>query len=135
MTICHVGFETDVTLVYPFTLNMYIFQIYEGGYTICIHIMNIGKYEVYRSVPGLGQKKKCWLNLLKFSAMYFKIVFLRTYTETPSFISSFKSTVKAIFLNAVEYRLRFPLDFRHCFKTSSIQFHFQFRKQSEITEG
>jgi hypothetical protein len=29
--------------------------------------------------------------------------------------------------------LRFPFDVRHCFKTSSLQFHFQFGKQSEIT--
>jgi hypothetical protein len=39
--------------------------------------------------------------------------------------------VKVIFLNAVEY----PLDVRYCFKMSSIQFHFQFWKQSEITGG
>jgi hypothetical protein len=31
--------------------------------------------------------------------------------------------------------LRFPLDVRHCFKTPSLQFHFQFGKQSEITGG
>jgi hypothetical protein len=29
--------------------------------------------------------------------------------------------------------LQFPLDVRHCFKTSSLQLHFQFGKQSEIT--
>jgi hypothetical protein len=29
--------------------------------------------------------------------------------------------VEVIFLDAVEYRLRFPLDIRHCFKTSSLQ--------------
>jgi hypothetical protein len=23
-------------------------------------------YEVYRKVPGLGQKKKCWINLTQF---------------------------------------------------------------------
>jgi hypothetical protein len=32
--------------------------------------------------------------------------------------------VEVTFLNAVEYRLRFPFDVRHCFKTSSLQFHF-----------
>jgi hypothetical protein len=42
--------------------------------------------------------------------------------------------VEVIFLNAVEYRLRFFLDVRHCFKTS-VQFHFQLGKQSEITVG
>jgi hypothetical protein len=31
--------------------------------------------------------------------------------------------------------MRFPLDVRHCSKTSSFQFHFQFWKQSEITGG
>jgi hypothetical protein len=29
--------------------------------------------------------------------------------------------------------LRFPLGVRHCFETSSLQFHFQFGKQSETT--
>jgi hypothetical protein len=42
---------------------------------------------------------------------------------------------EVIFLNAVEYRLRFASDVRHCFKTSSLQFYFQFGKQSEITGG
>jgi hypothetical protein len=51
------------------------------------------------------------------------------YTVIPSFFPLFKSTVEIIFLYAVEYRLWFPLDFRHCFKTSSLQFHFQFGKQ------
>jgi hypothetical protein len=46
-----------------------------------------------------------------------------------------KSTVEVIFLNSVEYRLRFPLDVGHSFKTSSLQFYFQFGKQSEITGG
>jgi hypothetical protein len=31
--------------------------------------------------------------------------------------------------------LRFPLDDRHCFKTSFFQFHFQFGKQNEIIGG
>jgi hypothetical protein len=31
--------------------------------------------------------------------------------------------------------LRFPLDIKHCFKTSSLQFHFQIGKQSERTGG
>jgi hypothetical protein len=43
--------------------------------------------------------------------------------------------VEVIFLNAVEYRLQLPLDVRHCFKTSSVQFYFQFGKQSKITGG
>jgi hypothetical protein len=42
--------------------------------------------------------------------------------------------VEVIFNNAAEYRLRFPLDVRHCFKTS-LQFHFQLGKQSEIARG
>jgi hypothetical protein len=32
----------------------------------------------------------------------------------------------AIFVNDVEYCSRFPLHIRHCFKMSSLQFHFQF---------
>jgi hypothetical protein len=43
--------------------------------------------------------------------------------------------VEVIFLNAVEYRFRFTLDVRRCLKTSSLRFHFQFGKQSEITRG
>jgi hypothetical protein len=34
----------------------------------------------------------------------------------------FKSTVEVHFLNAVEHRLRVPLDVGHCFKTFSPQF-------------
>jgi hypothetical protein len=41
--------------------------------------------------------------------------------------------VEVTFLNAVEYCLRFPLDGTHGFKMSSLQFHFQFGKQSKIT--
>jgi hypothetical protein len=29
--------------------------------------------------------------------------------------------------------LQFPLDVRHCFKTSSLQFHFQFGKQIQLS--
>jgi hypothetical protein len=39
--------------------------------------------------------------------------------------------MEAIFLNAAEYCSQFPLDVRHCFKMSSIQFYFQFGKQSD----
>jgi hypothetical protein len=31
--------------------------------------------------------------------------------------------------------LRFPVDVRHCFRMSSLQFHFQFGKQSQMTGG
>jgi hypothetical protein len=54
-------------------------------------------------------------------------------TGIPSFFPHCKSTVEVIFLNAAEYHVRFPLDVRHCLKTSSLQFHFQFGKQSKIT--
>jgi hypothetical protein len=30
--------------------------------------------------------------------------------------------------------LRFPLDFRHCFKTSSLQFHFRFGNKAKSQE-
>jgi hypothetical protein len=88
-------------------------------------------YEVYRKVPGLGQK--WWLTLLNFCAISLKIVSLGTYTAIQWFSPRFRSTVEVIFLNAVEYHLRFPLDVWHCFKTSSLYFHFQSGKQSEIT--
>jgi hypothetical protein len=53
----------------------------------------------------------------------------------PSFSPCFRSTMKVIFLNALEYCLWFPLNIRHCFKMQCLQFHFQFGKQSEITGG
>jgi hypothetical protein len=69
------------------------------------------------------------------AAISFKIVSLGTYTAIPSFFPRFNSTAEVIFLSAVEFCLRFSLDVRHCSKTSSLQFHFQFGKQSEITGG
>jgi hypothetical protein len=41
--------------------------------------------------------------------------------------------VEVIFLNSLEYRLRIPLHVRHHFKTSSLQFHFQFGKQTQLS--
>jgi hypothetical protein len=41
--------------------------------------------------------------------------------------------MEVIFLNAAEYYLQFPLDVGHCFKMS-LQFRFQFGKESKITE-
>jgi hypothetical protein len=58
---------------------------------------------------------------------------LGMYTVIPSFFPCFESTVEVIFLNAVKYRLRFTFDVRHCFQMSSLQFPFQFGKQSEVT--
>jgi hypothetical protein len=43
--------------------------------------------------------------------------------------------MEVIFFNGVYYCLWFPLDVRHCFKMSSLKFHFQFGKWSEITSG
>jgi hypothetical protein len=59
-------------------------------------------------------------------------VCLGTYTAIPSFFTRFKSTIEVISLNAYKYCLQVPLDVKLCFKTYSLQFHFQFRKQSEI---
>jgi hypothetical protein len=86
-------------------------------------------------VPGLGQKRNAGFTNSVLAAINFKIASLGRYTAIPSSFPRFKSTVEVIFLNAVEYRLRLPLDVRHCFKTSPLQFHIQFGKQSEITEG
>jgi hypothetical protein len=69
------------------------------------------------------------------AAISFKIDSLGKYTMTPSVFKHFKSTVEVIFLNAAEYRFQFPLYVRHCFKMLSLQFHFQFGKQSKITGG
>jgi hypothetical protein len=87
-------------------------------------------FEVY-----WGQNRNAGLIYSILADISFKLVSLGTYTAIPSFFPRFKSTVEVIFLNAVEHRLRFPLDVRHCFETSSRQFHFQFRKESEITGG
>jgi hypothetical protein len=90
---------------------------------------------VYQKVPGLGQKGNAGLTYSILAAISFKIVSLGTFSATPSFFPRFKSSVDVIFLNAVEYRLQFPLDIRHCLKTSSLQLHFQNGKQSELTGG
>jgi hypothetical protein len=81
-------------------------------------------YEVYRKVPGLDPKRNASLTYLILAAISLKIVSLGTYTAIPSFFRCFRSTVEVTFCNAIEYLLRFPLDVRHCFKTSSLQFHF-----------
>jgi hypothetical protein len=87
-------------------------------------------YEVYRKVPELGQKRNSGLTYSILATISFG-----TYTAILSFFPSFKSTVEVILINAVEYCLRFPLDVRRCLKMSSLQFHFQFGKQSENTGG
>jgi hypothetical protein len=75
-------------------------------------------------VPGLSQKRNAGLPYSILAAVSFKIVSLGTYTVSPSYFVSFRSIMEVIFLIAVEYGLRFPLDVRHCFKTSSLQFQF-----------
>jgi hypothetical protein len=79
---------------------------------------------VHWIVPRPGQKINAGLIYSILAAISLKIVSLGTYTAIPSF-----------FHYAVECRLWFPLDVRHCSKPLSLQFHFQFRKQSKITEG
>jgi hypothetical protein len=107
-------------------------------------------HEVLSKSSQTCSKKKCWLNshLLQNSllgniysdpivfsrfkthsilaAISFKIVSLGIYIVILSFFPCFKNTVEVMFLNAVEYFLRLLLDVRHCFKTSSLQFRFQF---------
>jgi hypothetical protein len=78
----------------------------------------------YWKIPGLGQKRNAGLTYSILAAISSKIVSMATYIVVPSFFPCFKSNVEVVFLNAVEYHLRFPLDIRHCFKTSSLQFHF-----------
>jgi hypothetical protein len=108
---------------------------------LAIGIISIAFYyfctRCYRKFPGLGKKKKRNVGLTYsiLAVIAFKIVSLGTYTAISPFFPRFKSTVEVIFLNTVENRLRFPLDVRHCFKTSSFQFHFQFGGKREITEG
>jgi hypothetical protein len=92
-------------------------------------------YEVYRKVPRLGQKRNVGLTYSILATMSFKIVSLGKYTAIPLFSPCFKSIGEVIFLNAVEYHLQFPVDVNHCFKALSLQFHFQYRKRSEITGG
>jgi hypothetical protein len=108
----------------------------------CLHYENnvLVKYMyVYtrfnRKSSRTRSKKKCWLNLLNFGCHLLRNGLLENVYSDPIFFffSRSKSTVEVIFLSAVEYRLRYTLDARHCFKTSSLQFHFQFGKRSEIT--
>lgn len=65
------------------------------------------------------------------AAISFKIVSLRTYTAIPLFSPRFQSTLEVILLDAVKYRLQFPLYIRHFFKTFSLQFNLQFGKQTK----
>jgi hypothetical protein len=83
----------------------------------------------YQKVPAISKNRNAGVNYSILTAISFKIVSLGTYTAIPSFSPDFKSALEITFLNAGEY----PLDVRHSFKTLSIQFHFQFGKQSEIT--
>jgi hypothetical protein len=77
-------------------------------------------------------EKKCCLNVLSSGCHLLQNSLLgNVYSDPIFFFSLFKSTVEVIFLNAVEYRLRFPLDVRHCFKTSSLRFHFQFANKAK----
>jgi hypothetical protein len=71
---------------------------------------------VYRKVPGLGQKRNAGLTYSILAIISFKIVSLGTYTAIPSFSPRFKSTMEVIFLNAVEFCLRFPLDVKTLFQ-------------------
>jgi hypothetical protein len=86
-------------------------------------------------VLGLGKTRNAGFTYSILAAIPFQIVSLGTYTAISSFFPCFKSNVEVIFPTAVEYQLRLPLDVRQSFKTSSLQFHFQFGKKSEITGG
>jgi hypothetical protein len=89
----------------------------------------------YRKIPGLSEKRYAGLTYSILTITSFIIVSLGRYTAILSFFPQFKSTVELIFFNDIEYRLHIPLDVRHRSKTSSLQFHFQLRKRSEITGG
>jgi hypothetical protein len=99
-------------------------------FSLCILIALITMYEVLLESSWTRSEKKCWLNLI-LDAISIKIVSLGMYTAIPSFLPCFKSIVEVILLNAVEYRLRFPLDVRHCFEMLSLQFHFKFGKKAK----
>jgi hypothetical protein len=86
-------------------------------------------YEVLSENSQARSKKKCWLNLLKFGCHPLQNSLLGNSYSDPIFFSRFTRAVEVIFLTAVEYRLRFPLDDGHCFRMSSLPFHFQFGKQ------
>jgi hypothetical protein len=100
---------------------------------VCLCYSNVSIYRVLSKSSRTRSKKKCWPNLLILAVISFRVVSLGTYTVVPLFFPRFKSTLEVIFLNALEYRLRFPLDVGHCFKTSSFQFHFQFGKQIQLS--
>jgi hypothetical protein len=100
-----------------------------GSFRMLEHIYQTMRH--YRKFPGLGQKRNAGLTYSIWAAISFKIVSLGTYTAISSFFTCFKRTVEIVFLHTVEYHWQFPLDVRHCFKTSYLQFHFQFGKQSD----
>jgi hypothetical protein len=112
---------------------MEVLELHQSNASVSIQIEG-NPTDMYE-VPGLSQKGNAGLTCSILAAISLKIVSLGMYTAISSFFPCFKSTVEVIFGNAVVYHLRFPVDVRHCFKTSSLQFHFQFGKQSEITGG
>jgi hypothetical protein len=147
------GYQDDIDTAYVHELSEYsdTFQTDEDmiedkatvswsvskpGFNVFLHIIPVqiskpsAPNTCYLKVPGLGQKRNDCLNYSILAVISFG-----TYTVIPWFFPRFRRTVEVTFLNAVEYHFRLPLDVKHCFKMSSLQFHFQLGKQSEITGG
>jgi hypothetical protein len=72
-------------------------------YTCLFYIKKRERF--YWKVPRLGQKSNADLTYSILATISYKTVSLGTHTVIPSFSPCFRSTMKVIFLNALEYCL------------------------------
>jgi hypothetical protein len=107
-----------------FCLKILYMYVYGSSMTIYWNAV----YEVYRKVPGLDQKRNADLNDSILAAVPSKLSPLERIQRSHRF-STLQKHRGSLFLIAVECRLRFHLDASHCFKPSSLHFHFQFGKE------
>jgi hypothetical protein len=89
----------------------------------------------YWKVPGLGKKINAGLTYSILAAVSFKIVSSWMYTAIPSFFPHFKSNVQVIFLNFVEYCLRFLWMSDTVSKRCPSSFIFNFRNKVKSQGG
>jgi hypothetical protein len=86
------------TSVFPFAefvlishenkMNLFIIGVLEAVNVNTVFWDNKAVYEVYREVPGLGQKRNFGSTYSILAVISFKMVSLRTYTAIPLFFST-----------------------------------------------
>ena len=86
-------------------------------------------YEVSWKVPGLGQKKKYWLNLLHFVYHLFQNSLLENVYRVLIVFSTFQEQRGRHFLQCCQVPLAIPFGCQLLFQTSSLQSNFQFGEQ------